>query len=254
LEDLPEHSRLHANDTSLGTGYFPLSSTEELVKSLSDYLSNRPREDCPLWLGTDVKVMAYSFDKRVELTICVPQIAQYVKSRGEYIKNLEWLKTDIREFLDTNFPKASVEFNLNARDNIEADEIYLTATGSSIESGDEGVVGRGNRVNGLITPMRPMNLEGVNGKNPVYHVGKVYNVLANLIAEEVHKEIGGAVVVNLISKTGGDLLTPWKTIIQVENGEVKTEEIVSIARKLCSEIPRLTSKIVHSSIEQMPLC
>jgi S-adenosylmethionine synthetase len=68
------------------------------------------------------------------------------------------------------------------RDIPDRDELYLTYTGSSIESGDEGVVGRGNRVTGLITPLRPMNIEGASGKNPVYHVGKLYNLAAQRIA------------------------------------------------------------------------
>jgi len=51
-------------------------------------------------------------------------------------------------------------------------------TGTSAEAGDDGEVGRGNRVNGLITPCRPMSLEAAAGKNPVSHVGKIYNVLA----------------------------------------------------------------------------
>jgi len=48
-----------------------------------------------------------------------------------------------------------------------------------------GEAGRGNRVNGLITPGWPMTLESVAGKNPVTHVGKLYNVSASLIAEAV---------------------------------------------------------------------
>ncbi|MCK4714299.1 MAG: methionine adenosyltransferase, partial [Candidatus Aenigmarchaeota archaeon] len=50
---------------------------------------------------------------------------------------------------------------------------------------DDGQVGRGNRVNGLITPGRPMTLEAACGKNPVNHVGKIYSVLAFEIARDV---------------------------------------------------------------------
>ncbi len=39
------------------------------------------------------------------------------------------------------------------------------------------------RVNGLITPWRPMSLEAAAGKNPVSHVGKIYNILAKRLAE-----------------------------------------------------------------------
>jgi S-adenosylmethionine synthetase len=66
--------------------------------------------------------------------------------------------------------------------------IYLTVTGTSAEAGDDGQVGRGNRVNGLITPYRPMMLEAAAGKNPVTHAGKIYNVVARKIAETLVAE------------------------------------------------------------------
>jgi S-adenosylmethionine synthetase len=49
--------------------------------------------------------------------------------------------------------------------------------------GDDGQVGRGNRVNCLITPARPMSLEAAAGKNPVGHIGKIYNLLAREVAQ-----------------------------------------------------------------------
>jgi len=63
--------------------------------------------------------------------------------------------------------------------------LYLTATGTSAEQGDDGQVGRGNRVNGLITPYRPMTLEAAAGKNPVSHVGKTYNIAARQICDKI---------------------------------------------------------------------
>jgi S-adenosylmethionine synthetase len=42
----------------------------------------------------------------------------------------------------------------------------LTVTGTSAENGDDGQVGRGNRINGLITPYHPMSLEATSGKKP----------------------------------------------------------------------------------------
>ncbi|MEK8173283.1 methionine adenosyltransferase [Streptomyces sp. M19] len=68
---------------------------------------------------------------------------------------------------------------------------YLTALGSVADTGDVGVVGRGNRVNGLITPMRPMSIEAPAGKNPLDHTGKIYNVLAMRLAQQVHERFGG---------------------------------------------------------------
>jgi S-adenosylmethionine synthetase len=78
-----------------------------------------------------------------------------------------------------------VDVEVNAADDIPHQNVYLTVTGTSAEAGDDGQVGRGNRVNGLITPYRPMTLEAAAGKNPVTHVGKLYNVAAHRIAAAV---------------------------------------------------------------------
>jgi S-adenosylmethionine synthetase len=75
------------------------------------------------------------------------------------------------------------EVAVNAADQPSSGSVYLTVSGTSAEAGDDGEVGRGNRVNGLITPCRPMSLEAAAGKNPLTHVGKIYNVLAARIAE-----------------------------------------------------------------------
>jgi S-adenosylmethionine synthetase len=95
----------------------------------------------------------------------------------------------------------------------------MTVTGTSAEMGDDGEVGRGNRVNGLITPNRPMSLEAAAGKNPVTHVGKIYNVLAFKIANRIYQEIGEdrieEVVVKLLSAIGQPIDTPQIASAQI---------------------------------------
>jgi S-adenosylmethionine synthetase len=88
--------------------------------------------------------------------------------------------------------------------------VYLTVTGTSAEAGDDGQVGRGNRINGLITPGRPMSLEAAAGKNPVNHVGKIYNVLARRIAEAAVSDIAevAAAQCYLLSEIGNPLTNP----------------------------------------------
>src|SRR5208282_3304614 len=88
---------------------------------------------------------------------------------------------------------AQGHIDVNTADDPELGRYYLTVTGLSMEAGDDGSVGRGNRANGLITPCRPMSLEASAGKNPVNHVGKIYNLLGNLIANDIVKEAGGDV-------------------------------------------------------------
>ncbi len=102
------------------------------------------------------------------------------------------------------------DVTVNAADDIASDSIYLTVTGTSAESGDDGQVGRGNRVNGLITPCRPMSLEAAAGKNPFSHVGKIYNVLAKEIAEALVSERSEIVAAEcvMVSKIGTSVSSP----------------------------------------------
>jgi S-adenosylmethionine synthetase len=67
---------------------------------------------------------------------------------------------------------ANNDFSLCSRARVKPSTVYLTVTGTSAEAGDDGEVGRGNRVNDLITPYRPISLEAAAGKNPVTHVGQ----------------------------------------------------------------------------------
>ena len=83
-------------------------------------------------------------------------------------------------------------------------------TGSSAEAGDDGEVGRGNRVNGLITPHRPMTMEATAGKNPVSHVGKLYNIVASRIANRIVGEISDAeaATCTMVSRIGDPIDQP----------------------------------------------
>ncbi len=247
LDDLRERRELLANDTSMGSGFAPLTPTEKAVHSLTDFLSDPSRPDRPLSRGTDVKVMGAGWDRSIRLVACVPQIAQHVSSLDEYVHNLNAARVESLEFLTRTLPDFSFELVLNARDRLRENEIYLTATGSSIESGDEGVVGRGNRVNGLITPLRPMNIEGANGKNPVYHVGKLYNVLCQKIAQRLHNNFGGPVQINIVSRTGGKIDEPWFVSVQMGASTKAFDEIRRILAEEIERIPDLTKEIVRSS-------
>ena len=90
---------------------------------------------------------------------------------------------------------------------MENNAVYLTLTGTSAEMGDDGAVGRGNRVNGVIAPFRATSLEAACGKNPISHVGKVYNVLALLAAQDIVEQVPAvrAATVYVLSQIGGAL-------------------------------------------------
>ncbi|MER3513729.1 MAG: S-adenosylmethionine synthetase, partial [Chloroflexota bacterium] len=75
---------------------------------------------------------------------------------------------------------------------------------------DCGQVGRGNKVNGVISLNRPMGTEAAAGKNPVSHVGKIYTLLTHRIAAEIYASVPGLreVYVWLCSQIGKPIDQP----------------------------------------------
>ena len=142
---------------------------------------------------------------------------------------------------------------MNTGDIPEKGVYYLTVTGTSAEHGDDGATGRGNRANGLITPLRPMSLEATAGKNPVSHVGKIYNVAAILIARRVYEQVSGLreVYVKLLSQIGRPIDDPLVADVKVnlEPGASLTadmrREIEAIVDEELSGITRLTDLIIR---------
>ena len=198
-------------------------------------------------MGSDIKIMGFRYKDDFEITLCIPQIGKYVHSLDEYKRNILFAKKYIENIFNKNKIKKN-KIYINTRDNYEKGELYLTAIGSSIESGDEGLVGRGNRVQGLISPTRLMSMEGVAGKNPVYHIGKVYYVVAQKISDEIYKEFSITNEVALISQSGRDLFDPWVVFIHVQKSSIGDVKIKNIVKKIIKEIPNTTNDIINGEI------
>ncbi len=232
-----------ANDTSFGVGYAPLSPLERLVLAIEKQINGRNRErDRPAW-GEDIKVMAVRSADKVEITVACAMIGRFLANMDEYFEQKALLETLVRKLANEHgFPTCNV--GVNTADSISPDGIYLTVTGTSAEAGDDGQVGRGNRVNGLITPCRPMSLEAAAGKNPVSHVGKIYNVLARDIAEAIVAaipEIEGAQCL-MVSRIGAPVTQP--ALVQIK---IATREGVPIA-----ELRKQVEGLVASRVARIP--
>ena len=169
-----------SNDTSIGTGYAPLSRLERLVLAVEPELSRLAGSGHPE-IGPDIKILAVRDGDRASLTVACAFIDSHLARLSDYLETKEWVGGIVRALAEDHGLAASVE--VNAADDPDAGSVYLTVTGTSAEGGDDGQAGRGNRVNGLITPMRAMTIESAAGKNAVSHVGKLYNLAAGLIAE-----------------------------------------------------------------------
>ena len=207
-----------ANDTSFGVGHAPLSSLEKTVKEAERQVRNI-RE-----IGEDVKVMGLRKNGKIHLTLASAVISERIGSKEGYLDAIEKVERKTKEIAGKNLSKP-VEVDVNTADVVEENSLYITETGTSAEMGDDGSVGRGNRVNGLITPNRSMSLEAASGKNPVTHVGKIYNLLADKASRRVYKEIGEFAQVKILSQIGKPIDKPQAVDIETTAGS-EVEEIV----------------------------
>jgi S-adenosylmethionine synthetase len=198
-----------ANDTSFGVAFAPLSQTENLVFKTEELLNSKAFKKKHPEVGEDIKVMGLRTDNDVQLTVAAAMIAPLIPDKDHYMGVLQ----DVRNAVLDQAAKLTtrkVSLAINSADRPEENSFYLTITGTSAEMGDDAGVGRGNRVNGLITPCRPMSLEATAGKNPTSHTGKIYNVLARRIADHVVAEEPrvSEIYVKILSRIGSPLDEP----------------------------------------------
>jgi S-adenosylmethionine synthetase len=248
LRGVFEQSEVLANDTSFGVGFAPLSDTERLVLESERFLTLKLKKKLPA-LGEDVKVMGYRQGEKIHVTVAAAMVDRAVRDATEYRNVCDEVRDKLSE-LASKLTRREVTIDVNTADDPELGRYYLTVTGCSMEAGDDGSVGRGNRANGLITPCRPMSLEASAGKNPVNHVGKIYNLLGNMIASEIVQQTGGdvrEVHVRILSQIGKPVDQPQVASIQILPAEGvrlaslkgKAEGIAQSAFDEIDTIPRL---------------
>ncbi len=219
LTEIYDTSKLRANDTSFGVGFAPFSDTERLVYETEKYVNGKEFKSKLPAIGYDIKVMGFRQKDTINLTVAAAYVDKFVQDDPQYFT----IKEELREAITKNAEKLTdkpVKIYINTADEEDGKGTghYLTVTGLSMENGDDGSVGRGNRVTGLITPYRPMSMEAAAGKNPVTHVGKLYNVLSTMIAQDVVKEHGNDVEevhVRVVSQIGRRIDDPHVASVQV---------------------------------------
>jgi S-adenosylmethionine synthetase len=166
-----------ANDTSMGAGFAPATPLELAVLEAERCLRSFEAPEC----GEDIKVMGVRTGERVSFTVACAFVDKYLRTLDAYLSARDRAALQVRS-ATAEILGAEPAVTVNAADDPSAGSLYLTVTGTSAEAGDDGQTGRGNRLNGLITPSRPMVIESFAGKNPVSHVGKLYNVAAQRVA------------------------------------------------------------------------
>lgn len=254
LRGVYETKRLLANDTSFGVGFAPFSETERITLETEKYINNKLCKSMPE-LGEDVKVMACRMEDRINLTIAVAMVDCRLANKNEYKNSIEQLTDRVKDFAQ-GFTDRTLDVFVNTADDYKSNIFYLTVSGLSMENGDDGSVGRGNRANGLITPMRPMSMEASAGKNPVTHVGKLYNILANQVANDIVKVGRGDILevhTRILSQIGKPIDNPQAAsakMIYADNVNPKRyeKEITALFDEKLARITDLTGKIVSGKI------
>jgi len=209
---------LGANDTSAAVGYAPLSPLESLVLDVEQHLNSRDFKKEFKETGEDIKVMGYRVNNSVDLTVAMSYVDRFIDGEETYFRSKKEVVEHLKEYVVDNYDFKKVDISLNSLDTEGRKEegIYLTVTGTSAEAGDSGQVGRGNRVNGVIALLRPAGSEAAAGKNPVSHVGKIYNLLSFKLANDIVNRVDGVeeVYVWLLSQIGTPVNKPRLVSVQ----------------------------------------
>jgi S-adenosylmethionine synthetase len=251
---------LGANDTSAAVGYAPMTRTEQTVLNTEKYLNSAEFKKRFPESGEDIKIMGYRKNHELRLTIGMALVDRYVKSENDYFKKKAALHEEITQFVNkkADFDKVIIELNTLDVKGRGINGVYVTVLGTSAEAGDSGQVGRGNRTNGVIPLNRPYCSEAAAGKNPVSHVGKIYNTLTHKIAAEICKNVSGLeeVYIWLLSQIGKPIDQPAVAAAQVvmkgnNSFDSVKKEIEEVVNHELENISKFTADLAQGKI---PIC
>jgi S-adenosylmethionine synthetase len=243
----------NANDTSYGVGHAPFSEVEQIVADTERKLTGEYAAENPV-VGQDIKVMGKREGDHIDVTVAVAMVDEYVAELAAYKQAVEDVRSYVAD-LAREYTDREVSVFVNTADDYDEESIYLTVTGTSAEQGDDGSVGRGNRANGLITPNRPMSMEATSGKNPVNHIGKIYNLLSTQIAQSVADDVDGIrqVQVRLLSQIGSPIDQPHVADAMVVTndgvavGDIEEEVRATVDAEL-ADVTGITRKVIAGEL------
>ncbi|MBN2110251.1 MAG: methionine adenosyltransferase [Methanosarcinaceae archaeon] len=243
-----------ANDTSFGVGHAPFSELEQIVYESERKLITDLKKKIP-GIGTDIKVMGLRDEDDITLTICCAMVGRHIDDMSHYM-NIKEEMADYVTDLASKHTERNIVTRINAADNVACNSVFLTVTGTSAEMGDDGSVGRGNRSNGLITPSRPMSMEATSGKNPINHIGKIYNLLSTQMARDIVKAVPEIrdVHIRLLSQIGMPIDQPLVASAQIipEDGanfaslRAETESLID---DWLSNVTKITDMVINGELD-----
>jgi S-adenosylmethionine synthetase len=99
-------------------------------------------------------------------------------------------------------------------------------------------------------------MEAVCGKNPVNHIGKIYNLLADEAADRAYRELSGVegIRVRLLSRIGKPIDQPHvadtavTTAEGVEVGDVR-DDVTAIIDEELADVRSITDRVIDGEID-----
>lgn len=250
VEDLvsSDDSKRISNDCNMLSAYFPLSTIESIVLTLENMLNSKEFKHLYPYVGSDIKIIGTRKYDSYFLLVNLPFVADYIKSYEQYTACSDEIKSLIINYVFEHYG-ITCELLFNPSNHKNAP--YLTVLGSAGDSGDVGVVGRGNRINGLITPMRCMSIEAPAGKDSIDHTGKLYGIVAERISKKIYERIHQPVETYIFVSKSTPLAVPDDVVIKTNKDILALNDIKEIETLVENELKNtysLTEELVNEGI------
>ena len=216
LQDLPELANPAASDTAVVTAWWPDTPAERVTLALERHLNQGGAGPRYPELGQDIKVMTIRRERHLDITINVAVHPSAATDTGTYDAIIGKLHGELDQLAGSVLAgRMDHRLSLNTGDSnpYHGKRCYLLGTGSCLEFGEEGFVGRGNTPAGYIPLHRPKSAEASFGKNPVYHAGKVYAIHAGQVARRIFEATGTPATVTIAGRHSDPLRQPSLTDI-----------------------------------------
>jgi len=243
-----------ANDTSCGAGFAPFTDLERVVLAVERALNSHGTKSEHPAIGPDIKVVGVRRGGDIELTVSCAFVGRFLSGMDDYLDEKAVVGRLTVEVARAT-TKLPVTASVNVGDDPARGAVFLTVTGTSAEAGDDGEVGRGNRTSGLITPYRVMTLEAAAGKNPVTHVGKLYNLLAPRVASRIISELSDVESAEclMVSQIGRPVDDPWLVdlaLVTPTDARALEPAVAEIVRSELGRLPALRDELLA---ERLPV-
>lgn len=226
-DDVPDAMSPKANDTSFCVSHWPPTPTESIAYRLERYFWEAadgyaiPRFN---EIGQDIKVLVLRQGRGLEVTLCVPTMSTHTTSYEHYRALITEHETRLQEIAENIL--LSYQLDVTVRVN-PYQRLYMLGIGSCIECGEEGMVGRGNTISGIISSHRVHTQESWAGKNPVYHTGRVLGFLTSKLARAISTKLNVKCSVSAMTRCGDSLIPPRFLGVSVDR-EVNQRDLEQI--------------------------